>query len=77
MPSITTKNMSFEKALRIFRKKVDNSGMKDKLREKEYYEKPNWKRKRKLKSAIKRQQRERAKEQSYWNDYRKKFGRKN
>ena len=69
--------MSFEKALRIFRKKVDNSGMKDKLREKEYYEKPNWKRKRKLKSAIKRQQRERAKEQSYWNDYRKKFGRKN
>ena len=76
MPSITTKNMSFEKALRIFRKKVDNSGMKDKLREKEYYEKPNWKRKRKLKSAIKRQQRERAKEQSYWNDYRKSFGRR-
>ena len=76
MPSITTKNMSFEKALRIFRKKVDNSGMKDKLREKEYYEKPNWKRKRKLKSAIKRQQRERAKEQAYWNDYRKSFGRR-
>tara|TARA_R100000231_G_C5203204_1_gene128074 strand:+ start:190 stop:399 length:210 start_codon:yes stop_codon:yes gene_type:complete len=68
--------MSFEKALRIFRKKVDNSGMKDKLREKEYYEKPNWKRKRKLKSAIKRQQRERAKEQAYWNDYRKSFGRR-
>ena len=76
MPSINTKNMSFEKALRIFRKKVDNSGMKDKLREKEYYEKPNWKRKRKLKSAIKRQQRERAKEQAYWNDYRKSFGRR-
>lgn len=76
MPSITTKNMSFEKALRIFRKKVDNSGMKDKLREKEYYEKPNWKRKRKLKSAIKRQQRERAKEHSYLNDYRKSFGRR-
>ena len=68
--------MSFEKALRIFRKKVDNSGIKDKLREKEYYEKPNWKRKRKLKSAIKRQQRERAKEQAYWNDYRKSFGRR-
>ena len=77
MPSINTKNMSFEKALRIFRKKVENSGMKDKLREKEYYEKPTAKRRRKLKSAIKRQQRERAKEQSYWNDYRKKFGRKN
>jgi len=77
MPSITTKNMSFEKALRIFRKKVENSGMKDKLREKEYYEKPTAKRRRKLKSAINRQRRERAKEQSYWNDYRKKFGRKN
>tara|TARA_Y100000592_G_scaffold65995_1_gene102613 strand:+ start:146 stop:379 length:234 start_codon:yes stop_codon:yes gene_type:complete len=76
MPSITTKNMSFEKALRIFRKKVENSGMKDKLREKEYYEKPNWKRKRKLKSAIKRQQREQAKERAYWNDYRKKLKRR-
>ena len=76
MPSITTKNMSFEKAMRIFRKKVENSGMKDKLREREYYEKPNWKRKRKLKSAIKRQQRERAKEHSYLNDYRKSFGRR-
>lgn len=71
MPSVTTKNMSFEKALRIFRKKCDNAGIKDTLRAKEYYEKPNWKRKRKLKSAIKRQERERAKEQSYWNDYRK------
>jgi len=68
--------MSFEKALRIFRKKVENSGMKDKLREKEYYEKPNWKRKRKLKSAIKRQQREQAKEQSYYKDYRKKLKRR-
>ena len=48
MPSITTKNMSFEKALRIFRKKVENSGMKDKLREKEYYEKPTAKRRRKI-----------------------------
>ena len=68
--------MSFEKAMRIFRKKVENSGMKDKLREKEYYEKPNWKRKRKLKSAIKRQQREQAKEKAYWNDYRKKLKRR-
>ena len=63
--------MSFEKALRIFRKKVEKAELKDDLRKKEYYEKPNWKRKRKLKSAIKRQERERAKEQSYWNDYRK------
>ena len=76
MPSITTKNMSFEKALRIWRKKCETAGIKDRVRELEYYEKPNWKRKRKLKSAIKRQQRERAKEQAYWNDYRKSFGRR-
>ena len=76
MPSVTTKNMSFEKALRIWRKKCETAGIKDRVRELEYYEKPNWKRKRKLKSAIKRQQRERAKEQSYLNDYRKSFGRR-
>ena len=68
MPSINTKNMSFEKALRIFRKKVDNAGIKDAVREKEYFEKPNQKRRRKLKSAIRRTERERAKEQAYWKD---------
>lgn len=71
MPSINTKNMSFEKALRIFRKKVENAGIKDSVREKEYYEKPTAKRRRKLKSAIRRQERERAKEEAYWKDYRK------
>ncbi len=71
MPSINTKNMSFEKALRIFRKKVENAGIKDSVREKEYYEKPTARRRRKLKSAIRRQERERAKEEAYWKDYRK------
>jgi len=76
MPSITTKNMSFEKGLRIFRKKCETAGIKDRVRELEFYEKPTAKRRRKLKSAVKRQQREKAKEQSYWNDYRKSFGRR-
>ena len=71
MPSINTKNMSFEKALRIFRKKVENAGIKDAVREKEYFEKPTARRRRKLKSAIRRQARERAKEEAYWKDYRK------
>ena len=71
MPSINTKNMSFEKALRIFRKKVENAVIKDSVREKEYYEKPTARRRRKLKSAIRRQERERAKEEAYWKDYRK------
>ena len=63
--------MSFEKALRIFRKKVENAGIKDAVREKEYYEKPTARRRRKLKSAIRRTERERAKEEAYWKDYRK------
>ena len=71
MPSINTKNMSFEKALRIFRKKVENAGIKDAVREKEYYETPTARRRRKLKSAIRRTERERAKEEAYWKDYRK------
>ena len=71
MPSINTKNMSFEKALRIFRKKVENAGIKDAVRDKEYYEKPTARRRRKLKSAIRRTERERAKEEAYWKDYRK------
>ena len=71
MPSINTKNMTFEKALRIFRKKVENAGIKDAVREKEYYEKPTARRRRKLKSALRRQERERAKEEAYWKDYRK------
>ena len=54
--------MSFEKALRIFRKKCDNAGIKDDVREKEYYEKPNAKRRRVKQEAIRRKDRARAKE---------------
>ena len=62
MPSINTKNMSFEKALRIFRKKCDNAGIKDDLRKKEFYEKPNQKRRRVKQEAIRRKARAIAKE---------------
>tara|TARA_B100000424_G_C22691800_1_gene378060 strand:- start:335 stop:541 length:207 start_codon:yes stop_codon:yes gene_type:complete len=54
--------MSFEKALRIFRKKCDNAGIKDDVRKKEYYEKPNAKRRRIKQEAIRRKDRARAKE---------------
>jgi|TARA_Y100000114_G_C11582168_1_gene241601 small subunit ribosomal protein S21 len=54
--------MSFEKALRIFRKKCDNAGIKDDVRKKEYYEKPNAKRRRVKQEAIRRKDRARAKE---------------
>lgn len=76
MPRIVAKNMSFEKALRIFRKKCDNAGIKDDLRKKEFYEKPNQKRRRKANESKRRNQRALAKEQDMWNNYRSKFGRK-
>lgn len=41
MPSIECKNMSFEKALRIFRKKCDNAGIKEECRARKYHIKPN------------------------------------
>lgn len=68
--------MSFEKALRIFRKKCDNANIKDDLRKKEFYEKPNQKRRRKANEQKRRNQRALAKEQDMWNNYRSKFGRK-
>ena len=44
MPSVNLKGMSFEKGLRIFRKKCMNAEIKERCREKQYYEKPNAKR---------------------------------
>ena len=73
MPKVTTKNMSFEKALRIFRKKVDNAGIKDDVRKKEFYEKPNQKRRRKMQEAIRRKDRALAKERDEF----KRRGRRN
>ncbi len=45
MPSVNLKGMSFEKGLRIFRKKCQRAEIKERCREKEYYEKPNAKKK--------------------------------
>jgi ribosomal protein S21 len=44
MPSVNLKGMSFEKGLRIFRKKCMRAEIKERCREKQYYEKPNAKR---------------------------------
>ena len=68
--------MSFEKALRICRKKCENAGIKDDLRKKEFYEKPNWKRRRKMNSAKRRNQRERQRELDMWNNYRSRHTRR-
>lgn len=50
--SVTVKDTeSFEKALRRFKKKIDESGKLETLRKKEFYEKPTTVRKRKLGAA--------------------------
>lgn len=49
-----SKEMPFDVALRKFRKAVDEAGTLQKLREKEFYEKPTAKRKRKKKEAKSR-----------------------
>lgn len=54
MPSIYCKNMPTEKAIRIFRKKCEVAGVKERCRELEFYEKPTAKRKRKKSEARKR-----------------------
>ena len=53
---VNCKGMSPEKAIRILRRKMENDGFKDRVRELEFYEKPTAKRKRKKAQAIKRQQ---------------------
>ena len=44
MPRVELKGMSFEKGMRIFRKKCDNAGIKEECRNRKYYIKPNAKR---------------------------------
>jgi len=53
------KNEPFDKALRRFRKKCQESGVISELKKREHYEKPSVKKKRKLKAAI-RKERKRA-----------------
>ena len=56
MPKVYSKNLPFERALRIFRKKVDRAGTLQEVRKREYYEKPAQKKQRKLDAAKRRQQ---------------------
>jgi len=65
--------MSFEKALRIFRKKVDSAGIKDELRRREFYEKPTNRRRRKLNESKRRNLARRRKETAAWESYRRAF----
>ena len=68
--------MSFEKALRIFRKKVDSAGIKDEIRRREFYEKPTNRRRRKLNESKRRNLARRRKENLMWDSYRRNFQRR-
>ena len=57
MPRVHSKNMPFERALRLFRKKVQNAGIIQEVRKREYYEKPTAKRKRKKGKRDRRRRR--------------------
>lgn len=50
-----TRHMPFEKALRIFKRKVADSGMLQELRERQRFTKPSERRKEKLNYAKRRQ----------------------
>lgn len=56
MPKVYSKNLPFERALRIFRKKVDNAGILQEVRKREHYEKPAERKQRKMNAAKRRQQ---------------------
>ena len=56
MTKVNCRNMPVEKAIRQLRRRLDRDGLKLRLKELEFYEKPTSKRKRKKDAAIKRQQ---------------------
>ena len=52
---VIRENESFEAALKRFKKKVQQDGILQELKKREYYEKPSERRKRKMMAAIRRQ----------------------
>lgn len=60
---VIVKDDNVEKALRKFKKKVQESGLLNDLREREFYEKPTTRKKRKKSAAKNRWQKELARQQ--------------
>lgn len=52
---VTVENGNIEKALRLFKKKIEKTGLIKELRSREFYEKPTTKRKREKAAAKARQ----------------------
>ena len=53
---------SFETALRRFKKKVQDAGLLQEMRKREYYEAPSVRRKKKLMAAIRKERRRQKRE---------------
>ena len=62
MPSVNLRNMRFERGLRLFRRKCDDAGIVKEVRDRQHYEKPTAKRKRKHAAAVKRQRKQHERE---------------
>lgn len=58
--NVQVKNNNLERAIRTLKRKLAEDGMFRKLQEKERYEKPSDKRRRKLKSAVVRERKRQA-----------------
>jgi len=64
MPTVRIhENESFDAGLRRFKRSCDKAGILVDVRSHEYYEKPTWKRKRKMSAAVKRTMRRRLREE--------------
>jgi small subunit ribosomal protein S21 len=61
--SVEVRNDNVEKALRTFKKKIQDSGKLIELKEKEFFEKPTTKRRRIKNQQIRRAQKKRESEQ--------------
>ena len=53
---VEVKGQSVERAIRQLRRRLDRDGLKERIRELEFYEKPTAKKKRMKAAAVKRQQ---------------------
>lgn len=60
--AVVVQNDNVEKALRIFKKKIMESGKLDDLREREFYEKPTTKKRRTKNQQVRRAQKKREAE---------------
>ena len=62
---VEVKGQSVERAIRQLRRRLDRDGLKDRIRELEFYEKPTAKKKRMKAAAQKRQQKLTAEHNRY------------